>query len=136
MPTGAPGGAGGQRFQQLIRTLDNAQVGDVNDLFEFYEGMRKLAHTLAVTSHMIGGQIEAGLKAQAKKDARFHVPGFSVRSSIRRWRRSHNKMGDSLADAAAGAVGGWTTFSGEFAAVLQSAPPARQRPRGFHIPNS
>ena len=113
--------------------LDKIDILDQHGFNEYLEGGRRLLHALAMNIVLQGGQVEAGLKEQAKSNAKFNVPGFSARMAIRRVMRRMNAAADHCAGGAGELVGAWVVFEREFESVLAGTSSPAAKKKGFTI---
>lgn len=113
--------------------MDKIDILDQHGLNEYLESGRRLLHALAMNIVLQGGQVEAGLKEQAKSNAKFNIPGWSARMAIRRVLKRMNGSADHCASAAGDLVGAWVVFEREFESVLAGSSPKPAAAKGFTI---
>jgi hypothetical protein len=128
-PPAAPSGS----VSALVKSLDTVQISDQYELYEFLEAYRAIGHRIGVEMLMVAHNVEAGLKAQAKKDATFGIVGFNSHMAIRRFSKQMKAAGEHMASGSGAAAVAWRLFQADFDEALSRKKPVAKASKGFSI---
>lgn len=121
------GATGSKKINTLVKNLDDVALDSGTTIYEFFEGVRNLAHQIGFQVDLGVADMKARAEHDAKKNGKWYLFGIDTKMTMRKVEKEAGRITDSLADAASGAIKTWMVINDEIIEPMLEAKGGKKK---------